>query len=344
MSYSALIGKTWDQAILSSVLLELTYRCNLDCFLCYNDRNLQGIPLRKDDYFRLLADLAHLQVLNLTLSGGEALAHPDFWAIGRQARTLGFVIRIKTNGHALGPILASRLKTEVDPFGVELSLHGATAATHDRQTRIAGSFKRLMENIGTMQQLGLRLKLNCPLTAWNEHEVELIFALAERLGLPLFMDTRITPRDDGDATPLSIQASIAGMRKAIAMQKARSAAARFSARTGRPAATPPTRRHCGAGASTLTIDPVGNIYPCVQWRQPVGNLHQACVSEVWQNSAALSKIRDTTEQVKTLLDVPGTGTTELGFCPGLAEQRTGSPVKLDPDMLKRINILQDLSG
>ena len=57
------------------------------------------------------------------------------------------MVRIKSNGHALAARLARRLQDEVDPYMVEVSLHGASAATHDRQTRVPGSFERLVANI-----------------------------------------------------------------------------------------------------------------------------------------------------------------------------------------------------
>jgi MoaA/NifB/PqqE/SkfB family radical SAM enzyme len=109
MAYKDHIARTWDKAILSSVLLELTYRCNLDCVICYSDCAQAGVPLTRDDYLRLLDDLAALQVLTLTLSGGEPLVHPDFSAIGAHARTLGFVLRIKSNSHALGAKVVRQL-------------------------------------------------------------------------------------------------------------------------------------------------------------------------------------------------------------------------------------------
>lgn len=342
MSYSAHIAKTWDQHILSSVLLELTYRCNLDCFFCYNDRKLQGTPLSRDDYYRLLEDLAELQVLNLTLSGGEPLAHPDFWAIGRRARELGFLVRVKSNGHALGPTMAQRLKSEVDPFNVDVSLHGACAATHDRQTRVPGSFDRLMDNLKTMKALGLRIKLNSPLTAWNEGEIERMFALADGLGLRLSVDTRLTPRDDGDLTPLDIAASVDGIRNVLRLQRER-----LGAQAEAPLIRQPekeSRHHCGAGSSTLTIDPVGNVYPCVQWRRAIGNLHTDCVANLWRGSGELDRVRAATARVKVNFQRNwADGGRSLGFCPALAEQRTGSAVTLDPEILRRARAAEALS-
>ena len=112
--------------MLFSVLVELTYRCNLDCVFCYNDLGAGGDRLSTEEWIRFFEDLRAMEVLNLTLSGGEPLAHPDFMRLGRRARDLGFVVRVKSNGHALGPEVARRLKDEVDPYVVEVSLHGAT--------------------------------------------------------------------------------------------------------------------------------------------------------------------------------------------------------------------------
>ena len=119
MRFDDLAARTWDENRLFSVLIELTYRCNLDCFFCYNDLGLRGKPLAFEQYYALLQDLATMNVLNVALSGGEPLAHPDFFRIGARARDLGFVVRVKSNGHALRGELARRLRDDVDPFVVE---------------------------------------------------------------------------------------------------------------------------------------------------------------------------------------------------------------------------------
>ena len=45
MRFDDLAARTWDENRLFSVLIELTYRCNLDCFFCYNDLGMRGKPL-----------------------------------------------------------------------------------------------------------------------------------------------------------------------------------------------------------------------------------------------------------------------------------------------------------
>ncbi len=340
-SFARDVTRTWEENRLFSVLLELTYRCNLDCFFCYNDLGRAGEPLNKSDYARLLEDLAGMQVFQLSLSGGEPLSHPDFFAIGSLARELGFVVRIKSNGHALRGRLAERIRDEIDPFVIEVSLHGASAAVHDRQTRVPGSFERLVGNLREIQRLGLRVKVNSTLTAWNESEIEGMFALTDGLGLPLQLDPEVTLRDDGDATPLSIAASREGLLRIFRIQRRRSEGPSGAGRVevGRLADSeeppPGSSKHCGAGSSTLTVDPYGNVYPCVQWRVPVGNLKDSSIVDIWSSSTGLARIRALTPRVKMMLSAYGQDAQALAFCPGSAAARTGDPFHVGPEALER---------
>ncbi len=369
MSFERLLLRTWRDNHLFSVLVELTYRCNLDCFFCYNDLGLRGRPLSLAQYCDLFADLRDLEVLNLTLSGGEPLAHPDFLRLGARARELGFVVRIKSNGHALRGTMARRIREEIDPFLVEISLHGATAAVHDRQTREPGSFTRLLANLDEARALGLRVKLNSTMTAWNEHEIAAMMALADELALPLQIDPEVTPRDDGDREPQSISPSRAGVRRLFELLAARAAAARQQQETaatpaalaagdprpqgaagsGVPLVTAARQaddgvapaaagKHCGAGSSGIAVDPYGNVYPCVQWRRPVGNLHERSIRDIWAGSAGLAEVRALTVEAKKMVDGFGPDGELLNFCPGNAAAWSGDALQVYPDALSRMEL------
>jgi MoaA/NifB/PqqE/SkfB family radical SAM enzyme len=347
-SFRTVVARTWSENVLFSVMVELTYRCNLDCFFCYNDLGLAGAPLSTPQWIRFFEDLKEMRVLNLTLSGGEPLAHPDFMKLGGRARELGFVVRVKSNGHALSGALARRLKEEVDPFLVEVSLHGSRAETHDRQTRVPGSFVRLVRNVGEMKAAGLRVKMNSTLTSWNEDETEAMFALADRLAVSLQFDPEVTPRDDGDRAPLTITASEAGKTRLFRLQFERGAAA---AREEKDEGPPPARgddallpaaptKHCGAGSSGIAVDPFGNVYPCVQWRRPVGNLHETSIRDLWTHSPRLAETRALTERVKGVVDGFGVEGPLLGFCPGLASTTSGDPLAVYAGARQRARLLR----
>ncbi|HEY0510696.1 MAG TPA: radical SAM protein [Thermoanaerobaculia bacterium] len=349
MSLARLMDTAWRRNLLVTVLVELTYRCNLDCFFCYNDVGLGGEPLRREQYFQLFAELRDLEVLHLTLSGGEPLAHPDFLLLGARARELGFAVRIKSNGHALRGELARRVRDEVDPFLIETSLHGATAATHDRQTRVPGSFERLLANLAELRALGLRVKLNSTLTAWNEGEIAGMFALADSLGLPLQVDPEVTPRDDGDRGPLAVAASREGVLRLFRLQAERGRAAEggsvqaIGVRSADENVPAPAGKHCGAGSSGLAIDPYGNVYPCVQWRRPVGNLHRQGLREIWLGSGGLEEVRDLTVRARELMEAQGPRASLLNFCPGMAAVHSaGDPLRIYPSAVQRKELLETI--
>ncbi len=342
MSFSSTVTRSWNENRLMSALLELTYACNLDCVFCYNDLSLRGTKLSFEQYQALLEGLASMNVLHLSLSGGEPLAHPRFFDIGAHARKLGFVVRIKSNGHAIHPAIARRIRQEIDPFVVEVSMHGATATVHDRQTQVPGSFERLVRHIGGMKDEGLRVQVNGVLTRWNEHEVADLLDLGEALGVRMQIDPEVKPKDDGDRSPLALEATATGQARYAEVLRDRAKAARNEnviSGAGAIQGTEPsagTAKHCGAGSNTIAVDPYGNVLPCVQWRVPVGNLHERPITEIWSQSEGLRDIRATVVDVHERLQDLGDAARAARFCPGAAHTHDGDPLAIYPAAERRI--------
>ena len=236
-------------------------------------------------------------------------------------------MRLRTNGHALRPPVAARVKTEIDPVLIEMSLHGARAETHDRQTRAPGSFARLLDNIRGMNALGLHMNLVSTLTAWNEAELDAMFALADSLGVRLRFQGPVGPRDNGDTAPMDIQPSAAGwarLREITTQRRAEQpeAAALNPGDDCTPPAAPPDavdQYHCGAGSEEIHVDPFGNVFPCLHLRWQAGNLHQQSITDIWNDAPVFARARQLSTD--TARRLAGKQPTQFGaplFCPGLA--------------------------
>ncbi len=281
--------------LLHDVTLELTYRCNLDCFYCYNDRDKRGTALSLAQYRVLLEDLARMQTLFVMLTGGEPMIHPHFFEIGRMCRELGFVVRVRTNGHTLFPRNVERLINEVDPYVVEVTLHGSTAEVHDRQTRVPGSFDRLIRHLRHARTAGLRCSMVTTPTAWNEHQIEAMLVLGDELGVPLRFQGPVGPRNNGDTSPLSIQPKREtwNLVETLVAKRRASGDSRESG-NGRPdltidtgAETPAT---CSIGLGGVEIDPYGNVQACMHLQESAGNLHDQSIEEIWNSSPLFSRV------------------------------------------------------
>lgn len=305
------LRKVREQRVLHDVTLELTYGCNLDCFYCYNDREKPGTPLSLPQYKTLLADLAEMQTLYLMLTGGEPMMHPDFFAIGSEAKKLGFVTRLRTNGHSLNRRLAIRVKEELDPYVVEVSLHGASAEVHDRQTRVAGSFDRLTKNIQSAKEVGLRCEVVSTPTAWNEHQIEEMFALCDGLGVPLRFQGPVAPKDNGDTEPLSIQPQPETWDQVTAIQEQRREAQGDivviapDISSTKKNTKPEEQAMCGVGVAGVDIDPYGNVQACMHLQQSAGNLHAQSIQEIWNHSPLFKRAREKSiAAAKQFVDAP----------------------------------------
>jgi len=265
-------------------------------------------------------------VLYLTLTGGEALCRPDFFDIARAARTRGFALRIYSNGYLFADETVADRVAALPPFEVEVSLHGADAATHDRLTGIRGSFEKLVVGLENLKKRRIKVILKTPVTRLNQNQLREIRAIGDRFGYRVTWDPQIVPRDDGDTGPLKMAADPEVLRVLYAKEN------RNTLRYGEelePKDNEKISTNCGTGRSTFTIDPYGNIYPCVSWRRHVANIREvASLTEIWETSPVLQYVRKVAEEVPKKLLARSSEGAFCTFCPGVAEKETGSPMRM----------------
>lgn len=314
--------------------LELTYRCNWRCTFCYNPRHFDRRGLSAAEWSAVLDDLRSLGTLAVTLTGGEPLAHPEFLEIARAAAARRFAVRLFTNGTLVSEALAEAI-ADLRPLAVEMSLHGATAPTHDRLTRAPGSFAAMQRGLERLRARGVPLLVKSLLTNLNEHELDGMIALAEQLGVPHQVDATVTPRDDGDLGPLGYRASPEG----IALMYRR------TAERGRL----PTASHveggvnCGLGRTTLAVDPEGGVYPCIQWRRTsLGNVRVTPLGDLWRGSPVREEAAGLALAANEAMRTAEDSLAAFPFCPALAQQHTGDPLVPDAGHAERARIVAGL--
>jgi len=305
-----------------SALLELTYACNWRCVFCYNPRHHDRRRLDGAEWSAVVADLRELGTLNVTLTGGEPLAHPDAFDVMAAVRSQAMTFRLFTNGSLVTDEVARRL-AELRPIAVELSLHGARKETHERTTAVPGSFDALWRGVAALRGHGVPLVLKTPLTRINESEIEEMIALTEREGLPYNLDATITHRDDGDPGPLQFAVTREGLARYYAL---------LARRGGIPAShRTPGGTNCGLGRTTLAVDPEGTVYPCPQWRKTsLGNVRETRLVDLWHASAAREEAAAVARLANDALLAAGGPMARFPFCPATAQERTGDPVHADP--------------
>lgn len=324
--------------------MELTYSCNLHCLYCYNPVERRGQtegprrpsderPLEFEEMLRVLDQLRTMGVLYLTLTGGEPMLHPRFWDIAFEARARAFALRIFTNGSLIGESEADRF-AELCPQCLEISIHGASAAVAEALDQVPGAHEKVVRALGLLSERGIRVFLKCVVTCLNEGELPALRALGDRFDYPVYFDPVLSPSDDGLAYPLRLQASEEGLRRLYGAPELRVGSSPFERSPGQPA--------CGVASGTLHLDPYGNMMPCVQWRERLGNVRERTISEIWEGNPSLIAIRKMSGEVGEALRGASEDHPFCQHCPGLSRHRYGDALRPDDQHLRVARIRREV--
>jgi len=343
---SLLMGRAVKAAHPVFALLELTYTCNFACRFCYNPVPRRNQPRKKElerptasplafeEYLSVMDQLREMGVLYLTLTGGEPLTHPRFWDIARAAKERTFALRIFTNAGLITEAVADRL-AELAPNCLEISIHGAKDETAEALNQTKGSHQALLRALGYLSERSIRVYLKTVLTRLVQDELLEIKAVGERFGYPVFFDPVLTLSDDGEEYPLDLQASDEAVRRLYAVDGINIGNSPFQREPG--------ELNCTVAAGVLHITPYGDIQPCTQWKQSVGNVREHPIAEIWATSPILEEARKVAREMPQLIREGTDAHAFCHHCPGLSLLRYGDPRKLDEQYLRVAQIRRDVA-
>lgn len=298
-----------------SVQVDVTYRCNERCVHCYLDHKDYG-EMTAAEIMDLLDQLAEAGVFFLCFSGGEVLMRMDFFRILEYARSLLFCVKVKTNAFMIREKEADRLR-ELGLQAVQVSIYSHRPEVHDAITKLPGSLKRSIAGMRLLRERGMKTIIANVLMRSNLNDYAGVKALAKELGAEYTIDPTITPKMDGDRSILPLGIGGADLRQVFRNGDLVGNVEEFCAPP--PAVNDDVLDElpCSAGHTACYISPYGDVYPCVQFPLPTGNVRKQKFLEIWRHSPQMNEVRSIHAR-----DLPVCSTcTHVGSCtrcPGLA--------------------------
>jgi radical SAM protein with 4Fe4S-binding SPASM domain len=297
---------------------ELTYRCNLRCKHCYitkNDPYEEEMPV--GEWIRAIRELKELGAILIVLTGGEPTLYPGFWDIIEELNTQNILIRIFTNATTLTEKDIDRLIQKGVRY-FDISLHGPDAITHEEVTRVPGSFHKTVEVINRLKSAGIYMNLKGSLLKCNYSTANELHRFMQSLrGYPL-INPSITPDNKGGVEPLQYALDAEGFHRVFQRYYYTDYEQEDSLEGRIPLAI-----SCTAGLSTLTIVPNGEVFPCLQFRYPTGNVRRQTLKRIWYHAPLYTYMYG----LMALRKAECKGCDLINyclFCPGLAYLETGS--------------------
>jgi len=307
--------KAMDLGIPLSVHFDITYRCNERCVHCYLDHDDLG-EMTTAEIEDVLDQLADAGVFFLALSGGEVLMRRDFFDIVEHARRRLFNVKIKTNGVMIREPEARRLR-QLGVEQVQISVYSHRPEVHDGITKLPGSLRRTIEAIRFLKLQGLKVSMANVLMTANMFDNQSVMSLAKDLGVSYTLDPTITPKIDGNTAVLALRAPAAELRRVFRNEELVGNVAEFCAPPAAPDEDVMDGYPCSAGHTSCYISPYGDVFPCVQFPLPSGNLRREKFVEIWRHSSALKEVRSIrARDLTTCSTCSHVGSCSR--CPGLA--------------------------
>jgi radical SAM protein with 4Fe4S-binding SPASM domain len=227
-------------------------------------------------------------VPSVSFTGGEPTVRDDLPDLVADATATGLRVNLISNGVLIDDTLAGRLAT-AGLRSAQISIEGATAATHDALTGMPGSFAESLAGIEALRRQKIPVHGNTTLNAANLAEATALPALAKSLGLERLSMNLIIPsawlkghhadllvhyRDIG---PLVLAIREAARREGIAFfWYSPTPYCLFN-----PIAHQLGNKGCAACDGLLSIDPQGQVIPCSSFFEPQGSLLQEPFLTIW---------------------------------------------------------------
>lgn len=273
---------------------KITPECNLKCKHCYLG-DLVDKKLSADYILKIAEYLSNSDILEVSISGGEALTVKELPEVLEKFVSKKIFIHIFTNG-ILIPQLLSKLDHVVfkKHLEFEVSVDGMEAE-HDA-IRGKNCFKSTIKGITSALELGYRVSTNSVISKLNYKSLPMLFSFLKGVGVRTIQFSPLV--DKGRATSdmkLSVQEELDFIQelKKVVSKKPYNTKLLYTSRVNNIIQEVSKEKtvtlgreswKCGAGIGRATIDHQGNVFCCPFWEKScLGNILQKPIDELWQN-------------------------------------------------------------
>jgi MoaA/NifB/PqqE/SkfB family radical SAM enzyme len=183
------LGRTLDEYRAPLFLAwQLTNRCEAQCIACCEESGPDRAwwdELRRDEALNLARRVCEFGIPYAAFGGGEPLGVPHCWELFEVLAEHGVALKIETDGSRIDDMAADRIQA-LAVRCIQISVDGATAATHDR-VRPGSGFAAAIGAIERLAARGLEPQWVFVPTRFNLHEIVAAFDRAAALGCGAFV-------------------------------------------------------------------------------------------------------------------------------------------------------------
>lgn len=277
---------------LRSLHIEIASECNEQCVHCYIPHEFKNKLIEPELFYNVIQEGRSLNILNVSLSGGEPLLHNEIVHFLQRCRELDLSVNILSNLTLLTDEILAEMK--LNPLlSVQTSVYSMIPEIHDGITHLKGSLNKTIHNIEKLLSFNIPVQISCPIMKQNKNTFYDVINWGLEHNIDVKTDYVIFATYDHSNSNLVNRLSISDISEIIDKQLSADLVNEYLKDAQEKELLPPEHAICTICKYTLCISVEGNVYPCVGWQNNViGNLHSQNLKTIWETSEKIKRLRE----------------------------------------------------
>lgn len=289
--YEDTFGET---ARLTRVHIDISSRCNERCIHCYIPAAKKCSTMTERMFDDILHQCKEMNVLNLTISGGEPMLNSHLKDFLLKSSENNFSVNLLSNLTLLTDDLLYVIANN-PLISVQTSLYAMDANVHDAITGNRGSYSRTLSGIKRLHEKNVPLQINCPIMKQNYHHYKNVIKFAQDLNIEADSDYSLFGCYDLSMSNLSCRLSIEEIRCTIEEESLEPQKRGNIEESIENKRTEPDDPICPVCKNSLCISNTGNVYPCEGWQSlTLGNISEQSLKAIWEEEPVTNHLRNLT--------------------------------------------------
>lgn len=277
---------------LRSIHIELASECNERCIHCYIPHEFKCDCIDRNLFNNIIDEGRKMNIINVTLSGGEPLLHKDIIDILKKCRNADLSVNLLTNLTLLTEEILIEMKKN-PLLSVQTSIYSMNPVVHDSITKVKGSFIKTMNSLKKIFEAGIPVQISCPVMKQNKDTFYEVVQWGKKKGIIVTTEFVIFGTYDHSNSNLKNRLSIQEIENVFETNLTDNYVDFYLETAKEKECLTQKDAVCSICRYSLCVSASGNVYPCVGWNNNVlGNLNYQTIYEIWNNSKEINRLRN----------------------------------------------------
>lgn len=277
---------------LRSLHIEIANECNERCLHCYIPHEYKTKMISSNLFYKIIEDGRKMNIINVTLSGGEPLLHIDFIDFLIKCRKLDLSVNVLSNLTLLTDRIIDEMKKN-PLLSVQASIYSMNPEVHDSITKVKGSFEKTKNSLLKLKENGIPLQISCPIMKENQDSYIDVVKWAKENNITIATEYVIFASYDHTNSNLTHRLTLEEIEKAFYKQTSKEYIDTLYQLASEKYEQKPDNPVCSICRYYLCVSAEGTVFPCIGWQTNViGNLNNQTIKEVWEESEDIRMLRN----------------------------------------------------